>query len=439
MKKILFLGIGLSFGITSTAQIKYSTRAKTSDGEPVFSTQFDTRLKINGYFNLGGNDPSSQSINLPSANPYNPIQGGGFDMNMYSSQLANRTIYNGLKGGPLTVYVEGQFWGAPDRSNNFQLRQAFLEYHHFKLGRGWTFFGSDGPSWYNTLDWEGPSMGVWARHVQLKYSTYFGENKSWRIEAGFENSAYNLAVNNRSGMVDSIKQPSQVTPDPIIALSKQAGKTFLRFSTMYRMIKYSDVRNGGNAFTSGWGVHLNMKTMLNKKDYFMAQFLAGSGIGASYTVSGALFSNHPPGQGSNRFYDALYDQENNFKTVPIYGVSGGAEFFYGKDKRMHSNLVLSYTTEQYQATPQSLVTSKLVSDNANHDFVTLNKKSSTTIAYPFATINLLYEVLNDVKIEGVPINFTIGLEYNVGAKTVINDVSRSSIVNRIAFGLMLGF
>ena len=154
--------------------------------------------------------------------------------------------------------------------------------------------------------------------------------------------------------------------------------------------------------------------------------LAGSGIAGSYTLSGALFGNG----GAGNMYDAIYDQTGNFKTVPIYGYSTGVEYYFGKKKRLHSNLVLGYTTMTYNASAASLVSSNVIDDNEAGDFVTNSSKSSTRIALPFATINVMFDVTK---------NFLIGLEYNTGAKQIINSTTQTSAVNRIALGAMIGF
>jgi hypothetical protein len=86
---------------------------KTDDGKPLYEMEFSPRLKLNGYLNLGGNDMNSQSINLNSADPYNPINQKNAGFNMYQTQLAWKTTYNGFSKGPLVTYVEAQWWGAP--------------------------------------------------------------------------------------------------------------------------------------------------------------------------------------------------------------------------------------------------------------------------------------------------------------------------------------
>lgn len=443
MKKLIVALIFI-WCLKANAQIKFSSQEKTPEGESVFTSQFDTRLKLNGYFNRGGNNAASQTLNLTSANPYNRSAETGFDMNMLQSQFANKTVFNGLKGGPLTIVVEGQYWGPPGDAGNFQLRQAYVEYHHFRLGQGWTFFGGDAPSWYNTLEWEGPIMGVWTRHVQLKYFTRFGKDKSFGLEAGIESSIPHLAINNKvrsqnfSSGGQAIPVPAQSLPDFIIALSNRFGKTSVRLSALYRPIKYADGKNGETKSTAGGGIHVNSKTLVGAKSCFMAQVLVGTGIGASYTL-GSYFGNNAPGNGPDRLYDAIYDQHAAFKTVPFFGVSAGAEIFFGNEKRMHSNTVLGYATQRYHADPHTLTLLGLVEDNTKGDFVRLNKQGSTVLAYPSGTINIMYDILKDVKVEGLPLNFTIGLEYNVGAKIIINDITQSATVNRIAFGLMLGF
>jgi hypothetical protein len=101
-----------------------------------------------------------------------------------------------------------------------------------------------------------------------------------------------------------------------------------------------------------------------------------------------------------------------------------------KRKRLHSNLVVGYTTMTYNALPVSLVNSKVINDNSTADFVINNSNSNTRIALPSATINAMYDITK---------NFLIGLEYDTGAKQIINTNTQTSTFNRIAIGMMVGF
>ena len=194
---------------------------------------------------------------------------------------------------------------------------------------------------------------------------------------------------------------------------------------MGRTIRYAKEDNT-HAMTAGWGVNANYKTMLNSKSYFMAQGLAGSGIAGSYTLSGQLFS----GGGQATMYDGIYNQNGTFKTVPVYGGSAGIEYFFGEKNKLHSNLVLGYTSMTYNDTASSLVNTGVINDNAAGQFVSNNSESSTRVALPYATVNMMYNVTK---------NFLIGVEYNHGAKQIINSTTQTSDVNRIGVGVMAGF
>ena len=418
INKLAFLFLFVVSCYTVQAQINFPSQQKTVDGKPLYEMEFSPRLKLNGYVNLGGNDINSQSVNLNSADPYNPLNQKNADFNMYQSQLGWKTTYNGFSKRPLVTYVEAQWWGGPGAGGNLQLRVATVDYNHWHVGQDWTFFGNGVAGWYNTLDWEGPNSGTWARHIQVKYYNNFGADKSWKFEGGIESSSAYLKI--AGG-----KTLGQFSADPIAAFTKSLdnGEGFLRLAVMGRPLRYVKSATA-NATTMGWGINANYKTMLNNKSYFMAQALVGSGIGGSYTLSGALFGNG----GAGNMYDAIYDENDNFKTVPIYGGSAGVEYYFGE--KLHSNLVVGYTTMTYNVSPVSLVSNKVLNDNTSEDFVTNNFNSSTRIALPSASINAMYDVTK---------NFLIGIEYNTGAKQIINTTTQSSMVNRIALGVMVGF
>ncbi|TDO94931.1 hypothetical protein [Flavobacterium sp. 245] len=420
MKKYALLS-ALFFAMcySTYAQVSFESKAQTSD-KPLYEMEFSPRLKLNGYVNLGGNDSkTSQSLNLNSANPYNPFKDKNADANMYQTQLAWKTTYNGFEKGPLVTYVEGQWWGGPGAGGNLQLRVAYVDYNHWHVGQDWSFFGGGVPTWCNTLDWEGPNSGTWARHLQAKYYTNFGKDKLWKFEGGIETTAQYLKVAGGS-------MPGQFSVDPIFAFTKYAQDgSFARLAFMGRSIRYTK-EDASNTLAMGWGINANLKSKLNDKSYFLAQGLVGSGIAGSYTLSGALFGNG----GATNMYDGIYDQNGNFKTVPVYGGSAGIEYFFGPKKNLHSNLVLGYTNMSYNASPLSLVQSKVINDNATGDFVTKNNEATTHTALTFGSINMLYDV---TKIT------TMGIEYDAGTKQITNSISQSSMVNRVALGLKVGF
>lgn len=420
MKKYALLSALLFVVCSSTyAQISFESKAQTSD-KPLYEMEFSPRLKLNGYVNLGGNDvKSSQSFNLNSADPYNKLTDKNADANMYQTQLAWKTTYNGFENGPLVTYVEAQWWGGPGAGGNLQLRVAYLDYNHWHVGQDWSFFGAGVSSWYNTLDWEGPNSGSWARHVQVKYYNNFGKDKLWKFEAGAETTAQYLKIAGGS-------TPGQFSVDPIAAFTKYSQDgSFVRLAFMGRPIRYAKEDNS-NALEMGWGINANLKRKLNDKSYFLAQGLVGSGIAGSYTLSGALFG----GGGAANMYDGIYDQNGNFKTVPVYGGSAGIEYFFGAKKNLHSNLVLGYTNMSYNASPFSLVQSKVINDNTAGDFVTKSNDKTTHTALTYGSVNMMYDVTKII---------TMGVEYNLGAKQIINSTTESSMVNRVALGLKVGF
>lgn len=420
MKKYALLSALLFAVCCSTyAQVSFESKAKTSD-KPLYEMEFSPRLKLNGYVNLGGNDSkTSQSLNLNSADPYNKFTDKNADANMYQTQLAWKTTYNGFESGPLTTYVEAQWWGGPGAGGNLQLRVAYVDYNHWHVGQDWSFFGGGVPSWYNTLDWEGPNSGTWARHLQIKYYDSFGKDKLWKFEGGIETTAQYMKI--AGGSI-----PGQFSVDPIAAFTKYSQDgSFVRLAFLGRSIRYTK-ENASNALEIGWGINANLKRKLNDKSYFMAQGLAGSGIAGSYTLSGALFGSGGPAN----MYDGIYDQNGNFKTVPVYGGSAGIEYFFGAKKNLHSNLVLGYTNLAYKATPISLVQSKVVNDNAEGDFVNKNNEATTHTVLTFGSVNMMYDVNKII---------TMGIEYDAGAKQIINSTTQSAMVNRIALGLKVGF
>jgi hypothetical protein len=258
----------------------------------------------------------------------------------------------------------------------------------------------------------------------VKYYTDFGKNNSWKFEGGMETSAPNLKV----AAPGDANLPGQFSVDPIVAVTKYTKQGFVRLAAMGRSLRYAkDAKT--NALTMGWGVNANYKTKIDDKSYIMLQGLAGAGVAGSYTMSGEFFGAGTTNKSAN-MYDGIYDQGGKFKTVPVVGGSAGIEYFFGARKRLHSNLVLGYTNLTYNSSPIALVASGVVKDNGASDFVTKSTDSKTTIGLTYASLNAMYDITK---------NFTAGVEYNYGLKSIVNSTTQSSSVNRIALGVMVGF
>jgi len=157
----------------------------------------DTSVRIGGYVKLdalfnsrsaGANSQGDQLL-VPGLIPVGPGAGDNesnqLTMHARQSRL-NVTTSTPTGYGPLTTFIEGDFFGADgnqvvSNSHNFRLRHAFGTIGNFGAGQFWTNFLNTS-AFTDTLDFGGPAAQIFIRQSQVRWTQKFGGGE-WAVSA----------------------------------------------------------------------------------------------------------------------------------------------------------------------------------------------------------------------------------------------------------------
>lgn len=155
--------------------------------------------------------------------------------------------------GELATHIEGDFEGAGgnqavSNSNGLRLRHAFGRLGPVLAGQTWSTF-MDISSWPETVDFNGPSGGLFVRQAQLRYTHSFGNG--FRLQVAAENSeGFGRTISGGAGIFNGNLDP---IPD-------FAGNLRYSFDSGYLMAKavvgLNRLDNGAGASDTelGWGI-----------------------------------------------------------------------------------------------------------------------------------------------------------------------------------------
>ena len=413
--KLLLIILFLSLSVYVSAQerlLKVSSKDSIG-GEPKISAWFGANMKMNGYYNIKGGLQNYDTFNVGQIDVTGNDNRQNLGLDFYQTQIRLDASYIHPQIGKIRAHVSWDFWGG---NGHMRLRKAYIMTDHWQLGQDWENFG-DQNIWPNVLDFDGPPSGIWARIPFVKYFNDFNDN-GW----GYEIALQAPMVNYQSfpNVLVPIETTYQSVPDGVLAVKKKGDWGHIRLSTVYRAINY--LENGNTEDVKkifGYGASLSGMIGGFGRNNFQFQTATGRGISA-YIVSFG---------GSN--YDAYPHQDNTFDTTPSFG--GWAAYEYFITPILHVNLVYGYTKfEMNDIAPIKL---------ENGDFI-IEGHSSSFHNY----------ILTNVMWDPYP-NFTIGVEFNYGVKTVktkgdyivpVNslvpfDRDNSRDASRISFGFLYNF
>ena len=416
MKKelqLIILFLSLSVYVSAQERLLKVSSKDSIGGEPMISAWFGANMKMNGYYNIKGGLQEYDTFNVGNIDVYGNDNRQNLGLDLYQTQIRFDASYIHPQIGKIRAHVSWDFWGG---NGHMRLRKAYVMTEHWQIGQDWENFG-DQNIWPNVLDFDGPPSGIWARIPFVKYFNNFNDN-GW----GYEIALQAPMVNYQSfpNVLVPIETTYQSVPDGILAVKKKGDWGHIRLSTVYRAINYLENGNKDDVKKIfGYGASLSGMIGGFGRNNFQFQTAAGRGISA-YIVSFG---------GSN--YDAYPHKNNTFDTTPSFG--GWAAYEYFITPTVHVNLVYGYTKfEMNDIAPIKL---------ENGDFV-VEGHSSSFHNY----------ILTNVMWDPYP-NFTIGVEFNYGVKTVKtkgdyivpvnsaipfdNDDSRDA--SRISFGFLYNF
>ena len=246
-----------------------------------------------------------------------------FQMDASTSRIFLKLVGNDTKVGDFTVYLETDFRGKNGHQYDLRLRQAFIQFGGWKVGKARTTF-ADAASSPPTIDFEGPSGSVSTKNTMIQYSHQFGKHWSTAMAIETPSASYTTDKN----LSESIKQRIPDIPT-YIQYAWDGGKSHIRLSNLFRFLSYRNLEQGDNKFAFGWASQLS--GMITFSPHWKLYYQAAYGKGyADYLndLGGAS-------------YDLIPDGDTGQLLAPYaLGLVGGIQY------NINKNLFLSASFSQ---------------------------------------------------------------------------------------------
>jgi len=187
-----------------------------------------------------------------------------------------------------------------------RLRQAYIswinsaETQSVLIGQATTTF-TDGNTWPESFDLEGPNAMLYLRQIMVRYSFALSQSKAWNALVALEEP--NSAIQNGQGL--------EKLPDLIFAVNLKEKWGSLRFGALGRQLVAESDAGTGEATTFGWGLAFsgNLKVP-HRNDNFQFQFGGGQGIGRYMQDLGSA------SEGQDAYYN---DSTENLTALEAFG------------------------------------------------------------------------------------------------------------------------
>ena len=253
-----------------------------------------------------------------------------FQMDASTSRIFLKMVGSNTQIGDFTVYLESDFRGKNGHQYDLRLRQAFIQFGGWKVGRAKSTF-SDGASAPPTIDFEGPSGCVSTKNTMIQYANQF--DKHWSVAMAIE--APSASYTTDKNLSESIKQRVPDIPT-YIQYAWDGGKSHIRLSNLFRFLSYRNLVEGDNKFTFGWASQLS--GMITFSPHWKLYYQAAYGKGY------ADYLNDLGGAG----YDLIPDGDTgNLEAPDALGLVGGIQYNFNK------NLFVSASYSQCRVYDQS--------------------------------------------------------------------------------------
>lgn len=289
-----------------------------------------------------------------------------FQMDASTSRIFLKLVGSNTKVGDFTVYLESDFRGKNGHQYDMRLRQAFVQFGGWKVGRSRTTF-ADAASCPPTIDFEGPSGAVSTKNTMIQYAHQFGKHWSTAMSIEAPSASYTTDKN----LSESIKQRVPDIPS-YVQYAWDGGKSHIRLSNLFRFLSYRNLEEGKNKFAFGWASQLSGMITFSKHWKFYYQAAYGKGY--------ADYLNDLGGEG----YDLIPDGDTgNLEAPYALGLVGGIQY------NIHKNLFLSASYSQCRL------------------YDTESLPGSTYRYGQYVAANVFYEPIN---------NCMVGFEYLYGSR-----------------------
>ena len=272
-----------------------------------------------------------------------------FQMDASTSRIFLKMVGSNTSVGDFTVYLESDFRGKNGHQYDLRLRQAFIQFGGWKIGKARTTF-ADAAACPPTIDFEGPSGSVSTKNTMIQFSHQFGKHWSTAMAIETPSASYTTDKN----LSESIKQRIPDIPT-YVQYAWDGGKSHIRLSNLFRFLSYRNLEQGDNKFAFGWASQLSGMITFSPhwKFYYQAAYgkgyadylndLGGSGFDlipdgdsgklkapASIGLVGGIQYNFNPKFFVSASYSQcrLYDQSAMAKDTYKYGQYVAANAFY---------------------------------------------------------------------------------------------------------------
>ena len=246
-----------------------------------------------------------------------------FQMDASTSRIFLKLVGSNTSVGDFTVYLESDFRGKNGHQYDLRLRQAFIQFGGWKIGRAKTTF-SDGAASPPTIDFEGPSGSVSTKNTMIQYSHQFGKHWSTAMSIEAPSASYTTDKN----LSEAIKQRVPDIPS-YVQYAWDGGKSHIRWSNLFRFLSYRNLVEGKNKLAFCMATQLS--GMITFSPHWKLYYQGAYGEGyADYLndLGGAGFDLIPNGD------------TGNLKPPTALGLVGGIQY------NIHKNLFLSASYSQ---------------------------------------------------------------------------------------------
>ena len=246
-----------------------------------------------------------------------------FQMDASTSRIFLKLVGSNTSAGDFTVYLESDFRGKNGHQYDLRLRQAFIQFGGWKIGRAKTTF-SDGAASPPTIDFEGPSGSVSTKNTMIQYSHQFGKHWSTAMSIEAPSASYTTDKN----LSEAIKQRVPDIPS-YVQYAWDEGKSHIRWSNLFRFLSYRNLVEGKNKLAFCMATQLS--GMITFSPHWKLYYQGAYGEGyADYLndLGGAGFDLIPNGD------------TGNLKPPTALGLVGGIQY------NIHKNLFLSASYSQ---------------------------------------------------------------------------------------------
>lgn len=369
--KLLLLAIFCFFMLlchSVNAQLMAVSSKDSLNGKAKVTARLTGRLKLNGIYDIKGNLNGNSSFLIHQ----NDVLGKdipAFSMDMRQSQLRFVSTIQLNNGKELKSMLEADFEGA-NKTSQFRLRHAWIQYEHWMVGQNWSNFG-DSSLWpASLLDWDGPTGMVLSRRIQVRYTANFKENGHTAFEISAEymepRRLYDYTLSPNTG-VDYA--PSRA-PDAVAGIRYAFDNGgFMKLAGLYRSIAYDsqNIAVGETEFDfasqNAGGITAITSIFFRKKtglvNNLQAQWSIGKGIADYFLAVG--------GSGLDGF--ARADFSGKLNLLPVH--AGFISYQRYWNKKFHTMLMTSYNHFSEGGTTQAgwdQMTNYQFTLNASYDF-----------------------------------------------------------------------